>query len=122
MATTNENAVTKEVFDTNTAAWQATSGSVRGMIGTTVLANLFNVPLVDLQEIISEMQLNDKAVSCDAFIGTTETSDGTGNQEMRLYFVGVDADGNNIFERPGPDGEMESAIYDMVMPCPPTCR
>ena len=122
MAKMNENAVSMEEFQTNTNAWQDLMVSQGGQIDNAILAKVFNVPMVDLQQLVSEMLLADAAVSVDAFLGLSPISSDASLKEMRLYFVGVDAQGEHIYARETRSGDMESAIYDMVLPCPPTCR
>ena len=114
----NINSVSLVEFTQATAQWNYVNDDNNGMIGDVILPNLFNIPMADLIELVSEINQKDreKAVSVNAYIGIEKYNEQQNTYQMKLYMVGMNALGQPILEHEG-----KSTIYDFIMPCPPTC-
>ena len=114
----NINSVSLVEFTQATAQWNYVNDDNNGMIGDVILPNLFNMPMIDLIELVSEINQKDreKAVSVNAYIGIEKYNEQQNTYQMKLYMVGMNALGQPILEHEG-----KSTIYDFIMPCPPTC-
>lgn len=120
MSDSNLNTVPLTEFSASTAQWDYVRDDSDGMIGDVVLPRLFNIPMTDLENILHEMTHNgkDRAVSVRAFVGIRKFDIENNQYEMRLFLTGVNKAGEPILQQK--DGD--SAVYDFVTPCPPTCE
>lgn len=126
----NQDTVSEVEFSTSKSMWKVTVDSQDGRMGKVILPEFFDIPLVDLVELLEEKSGKNgtpKAVKARAYIGLQEYDPLNKNYEMKLFIVGVDKNNDPIltFTVDG-DGltettKEESAIYDMITPCPPTC-
>ncbi|NVK66120.1 MAG: hypothetical protein HWE22_16135 [Flavobacteriales bacterium] len=110
--------VSLEVFTAATAKWNYVNDESGGMLGDVILPNFFDVPMDDLLALVSEIsgQNNEKAIFVRAYVGIEKYSAEHNTYEMRLFFTGVNAEGDPIWKSDG-----NSKIYDFTLPCPPTC-
>ena len=114
------NNVPPNEFVAATSEWKGVRIANSGMLGNIILPEFFDIPYADLVELLLEVFDPDTSVKVRAHIGINPyiEADGTStNSEMKLYLTGVDEEGKSIYWENG-----ESAIYDFVTPCPPTCQ
>ncbi len=98
---TNQNVLPLDVAKEESANWRAIANEKFG----EGYIKAFNIPLVDLTQILAE-----GATSVRAYLAASE--DG----EKKLLLVGVDAQGNDMI-----DYENGQYVFDFTTPCPPTC-
>ncbi len=112
------NSVSLIQFTEATAKWNYVRDDNNGMLGDVILPRLFNIPMVDLVELVNEITQKgrDKAVSVNAYIGIEKYNEQHNTYEMKLFLTGVNSNGAPILNHDG-----DSTIYDFIMPCPPTC-
>lgn len=81
-----------------------------------VLSTSFEVPIDDFKKVIEEVEAV-HSNSARAYIGFAIDETG-GPQRLKLFFVGIDANGRDMTPSGSPT---QGFIYDISHPCPPTC-
>ncbi|MDG1331153.1 MAG: hypothetical protein P8P74_02405 [Crocinitomicaceae bacterium] len=111
------NSVSQEDFIRATAEWNGARIANDQLLGQIILPKHFDIPIADLIEILKEVQGNG-STDIRAYIGTVPYGEWNGHldtAEMRLYLTGLE-NGQPILSNNG-----KSAIFDFILPCPPTC-
>jgi hypothetical protein len=116
---TKSNTVTLEEFEQSTEAWLNVTLQNNGMLDAVILANSYKIKSSDILDLAQEIigLGTERAQYVRAYVGIQEFDDDPNLSEMKLFFTGVNSAGLPILQ----NSEGESAIYDFVTPCPPTC-